>query len=154
MKIRNSVLVTFGALALSVGVANAASFKIEAISNASLTGFFSNTSFTIVFSDADGDDLFDLDELTAFSGLVFPNITLYPYLISAAYVPGVSESSIAPKWPSWYFGTDPCCANAGLPNTFYDYVKSEVSAVPLPSSMTLVVAGLGGLALTRRRRRG
>lgn len=147
-------LITTAALALAVLAASP-------LSAATLTATTAggNGSFTIFYTDTNGNGLFDLKELTSFSGFtdVFGahDIVLLavPKIAGIARAGALAGASLYSKsW--WNFET------AGNVDLNWDTAASKnnwtykinPSQVPLPAGLPVLLAGLAGLALLARRR--
>jgi hypothetical protein len=123
------------------------------------------SNFTVNFTDADGDGILEYREIDGFSGIEqFVNGQApekLDFLIGIPTIDGVSLAggndacAVVCLNSSWYFASAPDGTNAlGIDFAEYDYNLSlGPSPIPLPASALLLGAGLGGLALFRRRRR-
>lgn len=112
-----------------------------------------NENFTITFTDTNNNRLFDIGELESFSGF----INQYPTLLGVPAIAGISVAGelagvLQPAPGSWTFGS-PSGQFASTPN-FWTYEIKGLAAIPVPATLPLLLAGLGGLALLRRRARG
>lgn len=111
-------------------------------------------NFIITFTDTNRNRLFDISELESFSG---PWTTVYPILLGVPAIAGISVAGelagvIESAPGSWIF-TNPSVQFASTPN-FWTYEIKGLAAIPVPATLPLLLAGLGGLALLRRRARG
>jgi len=104
--------------------------------------------FTIVYDDLNGDGLFDLPELTSFSGLSFvpkdpksPPDPL-PVIVEVPAISGISLASETGQ-VTWVFGDGGVGQTGILPSSFTYEVTG--SAVPLPLPLALLLGGLGAL---------
>jgi uncharacterized protein (DUF697 family) len=116
-------------------------------------------SFTIGFTDSNNNNLFDLSELEAFSGFflfVQADVVLaVPEIAGISVAGSVPGAILGPLAGVWYFdgaGSLDNTFDVGAAPGFWTYDIS-FATVPLPATLPLVVAGLGGLALSRRRAR-
>ena len=119
-----------------------------------------NGSFVITYLDTNGNGLFDLKELTRFSGFIDVFGAHDIEVLSVPRIAGIAKagklhgaSLYQRSW--WNFET------AGHVDLNWDTSASKgnwtykinPSQVPLPASLPLLLAGLGGLALVARKRR-
>lgn len=112
------------------------------------------TGFSITFDDLDMDMLFSLDELVSFSGPKSRSLPGRPVLPTLRGVPEITglTDGVNKKW-----GFSTIVAAGTLDNNatadLYTYVLSPVpSPVPLPAGGLLLLTGLAGCAVLRRRR--
>lgn len=120
-----------------------------------------NGSFVIDFNDANNNFLFDLSELTSFSGFTS---TFGQGIVSVIGVPEISGISVAGFTPGasiyditwWNF------EELGLIDLEWDlasvtsnwtYEVSGLAPVPLPAALPLFAVGLGALGFTGWRRK-
>jgi hypothetical protein len=122
------------------------------------------SSFTVNFTDADGNGILEYHEIDGFSGIEqfisFGAPEKLDFLIGIPTIVGVSlaggndacDGSCLST--AWYFASAPDGTNAlGIDFAEFDYNLSlDLSPIPLPASALLLGAGLGGLALIRCRR--
>lgn len=107
-------------------------------------------SFSVTYEDLDGDMLFSIDELLSFSGVQF-NVHSNSYfdtLTGVRTVAGYTDGGDA----SWNFGQT-TGTRAGRAFDLFSYSVTP-SVVPLPAAGFMLLAGLGGIAALRRRKRG
>lgn len=111
-----------------------------------------NENFTITFTDTNNNRLFDIGELESFSG---PLVSAYPTLLGVPTFAGISVEGVLPGVTlapgSWIFA-GPSIVYSATPN-FWTYEIRGLAAIPVPATLPLLLAGLGGLALLRRRAR-
>ena len=117
--------------------------------------------FAVVFTDTNGNGLLGFSEITDVpsvpvpSGYAFANPTTVTGLVAIPEIANISVAGgvLGPVLlTSWIFDT-------GLGQTFRptsDWTYSitglvQTPAVPLPASMALLLAGLGGLGIIRKR---
>lgn len=130
----------------------------------SATSNFPSTidGFSITFDDTNGNGLFDLSELTSFSGLYAElyDITL-EYLLVVPAIAGISVAGIVPgatyntaDWWNFSATDDLQWDVAGAPYAWtYEITGLAPSPVPLPASLPLLAGGVAALAAMRRRAR-
>lgn len=151
MKVSAGILAAGIALA-SAGEASAAVLRAEAVN-----GFFSD--FSITFSDANGDGRFDLSELTLFSGVVFDTLNNPVSLNQLLAVPAAFDFATLlpvtnPSWSEldlWRFGDGNGTFGDAQVASWSYRIETDPAVVPLPAGLPLLLAGLGALALLRRR---
>ena len=133
---------------VGMGSASAAWIKLDA---APVSGPFGD--FSIKFDDA-GDGLLDLSEVLTFSGVLDADrhATL-TVLGGVPDIPGISRSSglLGPIY--WGFG-GPGLNSTFVPSDYFTYrLTAAETAVPEPAALSLALAGLSILGLSRIRRR-
>jgi hypothetical protein len=149
------------ALAAALVVAGATAAPAATLTATATGANGNNPSFTIEFEDVNGNGLFDIDELTSFSGF-----TLGPSTVARVLaVPEIGGIAVAGLRPGarvgdisglWYFDANPVDNqwNVGIRPNSWTYEITGLTPVPVPAALPLLLAGLGGLALLRRRARG
>lgn len=150
MDLKGTMIAAALAIAAAIPASAASLYNLEATS---LTSDASD--FSLVFEDLDGDMLFSLDELSSFSGITNNFGDTHPILSSVPTVVGFTDGGILPlPTPSvctgiWCFevsrGT-----GFGLPATSFSL---DISVVPLPAGLPLLLTGLAGFAGLRMRKK-
>jgi hypothetical protein len=108
--------------------------------------------FWITYTDTNGNDMLDLAEVTATSGYTYNGI-FHGLLTKTGAVRGVSVDSEGGGDDMFIFRPAPGERGRGLMGALYNfYVERDIPAVPLPAGMPLLLAGVGALAVLRRRR--
>lgn len=129
----------------STAVANAATiYELEASGTGVDFGLGPIISFSLIFEDEDADELFKLDELVSFSGLPLGSVEF----TQIDRVPDIMGVTIG-TGGHWYFSGP--TSESILDKDYWTYSKTAV--VPLPASLPLMLAGLGGLGLLARRKK-
>lgn len=118
-----------------------------------------NGSFTISYMDTNSNGLFDLSEMTKFSGFTDVFGAQDIVLLAVPKIKGISKKGAVAgatldNAKFWNFET------AGNVDLKWDTSASKKnwtysinpSQVPLPASLPLMLAGLGGLAMIARKR--
>lgn len=123
------------------------------------------SSFSIVFSDANGDGMFTFPEMQVFSGMDFEALsdewTPFPILISVPAIAGVTDGSGS----DWVFADAPHVgahqgvydvsnwdyqiSYPGLPDPKQKFPVAFATA-PLPGSLPFALAGIAALVALRR----
>lgn len=144
---------------------------IEITATAVVTGELSIqfTDFSIIYDDASGDGLLQIEEIVSFSGTEvfspgFPALSIeFGSILTTAFVPEISSFSglAAFSFSVWVFevskfGEFPFLPVAvgdpvGVDSGFWTYSESIVS-VPEPSTLALLSIGLFGFGLARRKK--
>lgn len=113
------------------------------------------SGFSIIFDDLDMDMLFSLDELVSFSGVTAFNVvgddvfmpTLWLLPETTGFTDGGND-----RWGFGFFDGN-LFRGRNVGSDQYTYVLSPVpSPVPLPAGGLLLLTGLAGCAVLRRRR--
>ena len=108
--------------------------------------------------------VFDLDEVTTFSGFTRSLNHTIVSIQWAPSIPGISNAGVVPGSEiffdlSWWSFEDANLVDlswdfaAGASNWTYEISGLDPSPVPLPASMPLLLAALGAIGLLRRRGR-
>ena len=156
------------AIATSATVANALPFQLDATPTDGVNTE-NGAVFSIIFDDLDNDMLFSFNELTSISGVFRSNGEIDSVgLESAPVVSGFTDGGSAPgaslpppPLPNflWIFidefgGTQTLDTGSGFGQTIsLDYTLSpvEMSAVPLPAPIWMLLTGIVGLGFLRRK---
>lgn len=114
--------------------------------------------FTIEFTDSNGNRLFDIAELTAWSGFVFGGASVVS-LVTVPDFPGQTVNGtigVGPLTDRWEFDTQG--SNGLTPRVLatkdawsVDVRGLPPAPVPVPAAAWLFASALGGLAWLRRR---
>ncbi len=132
--------------AISATSAQAATVTATSI-NPSIGGF------TATYTDSNNDGLWGQFETTSFSEFTFIGL-FWSRVVQLGAVAGISLSSTPlPNEPSFAFQTADYFSYVSLPAVYWTFsVIPDAPAVPLPAGMPLLLAGIGALAVLRRRR--
>ncbi len=144
---------TMTAAALAVAAAIPAS--AASLYNLEATPLAGSSGFSLVFEDLDGDMLFSLDELLSFSGITDNFGDTFTILASVPTVVGFTDGGILPS-PTPPFCTGFWCFEESRGNGTSTPATSfslDISVVPLPAGLPLLLTGLAGFAGLRMRQK-
>lgn len=154
---------TVAASLIALGMMAASSVGAATLTATSTDPFFS--SFTLNFTDTNGNNLFDIDELTGFPGIlsqfgVIAKLMGAPEIdgIASAGVPANSAYFVDPEF--WQFGSS---AESQFPQIYtnrlswtysltLDAAPPPSGTVPLPGTLPLALSLIGGTAWVARRK--
>ena len=109
-------------------------------------------SFTATYTDLNSNGLWDLSEITAFSGFSYAGV-FWDRVVQLGAVAGISASSTSqPNEASFGFQIADLSTLYVNKRNWRFSVAQDMPAVPLPAGMPLLLAGVGALAALRRRR--
>ena len=117
------------------------------------------SSFFVDFADT-GDGLFELQELSVFSGITLFGTESFSVLNSVPDVPGFSVQSGPADWctfqgaafPCWGFSNPGIAGGGGSSPGIFSYRLTALT-VPEPATLTMMLIGLFGLGISARHRR-
>jgi hypothetical protein len=118
------------------------------------------TAFTIDFTDANSDGLLDQSEIDSFSGVTFKSFSSDPgvtdTVIATIYeIAGVTTGGTSAFGTGWIFKPNSSTGtfHQFLPDAFtYGITGLGTTVVPVPAAGILLLSGLAGMCLFRRRR--
>lgn len=140
------------------GTGSAHASTLTATTNFPIGG---NGSFVIEFDDTNNNSLFDLFELTSFSGFTSSFGQSIVSIVGVPEIAGISVAGLTPGainiistfWNFEELGAVDLKADLGASTGNWRYEISGVTPVPVPAALPLLAFGLGALGFAGWRRK-